>query len=139
MAKRKPTQTQSSLKQSATTGAFLKKSDAVAHGKRGWEVETATNQHLRGKKIPAVAHPDGWSEFDKLDDKQIGNAVAGDRDAAPLGDDDFWKNASVIMPVPKQAISIRIDEDVVAFFKKNGSGYQSRMNAVLRSYMEAKK
>ena len=85
------------------------------------------------------ASADKWSEFDKLDDKQIGDAVAGDRDAAPVGDDDFWKNASVIMPVPKQAISIRLDEDVVAFFKNSGPGYQSRINAVLRSYMDAKK
>ncbi len=88
---------------------------------------------------PAVAHPDKWSEFDNLDDKRIGDAVARDRDAAPVGDDDFWKNARVIMPVPKQAISIRIDADVVTFFKIPGPGYQSRMNAVLRSYMEAKK
>ncbi len=82
---------------------------------------------------------DKWSEFDKLDDKQIGDAVSGDRDAAPVGDDEFWKNASVIMPVPKQAISIRLDEDLVAFFKNSGPGYQSRINAVLRSYMDAKK
>lgn len=81
--------------------------------------------------------PDGWSELDKLDDQQIANAVAKDRDAAPV--DDIWPNARVIMPVPKQPISIRLDEDVVAFFKKSGAGYQSRMNAVLRSYMEAKK
>lgn len=139
MAKNKPTQTRSSANRSATTGMFLKKSDAVAHRKRGKIVEPATNQNRRRERIPAVAHPDEWSEFDKLDDKQIGNAVARDRDAAPLGDDDFWKKAGVVMPVSKQAISIRIDEDVVGFFKKNGSGYQSRMNAVLRSYMEAKK
>lgn len=80
-----------------------------------------------------------WSEFDKLDDRQIEEAVARDRDAAPVGDDDFWKNARVVMPVPKQAISIRIDEDVLSFFKGLGPGYQSRINAVLRSYMEAKK
>lgn len=89
--------------------------------------------------VQKISSPTGWSEFDELDDKQIGDAVAGDRDAAPVGDDEFWKSANVIVPVPKRAISIRIDEDVVAFFKKTGSGYQSRMNAVLRSYMEAKK
>ena len=85
------------------------------------------------------ASADKWSEVDKLDDKQIGDAAARDRDAALIGDDNFWENASVIMPVPKQAISIRLDEDVVAFFKTSGPGYQSRINAVLRSYMEAKK
>ena len=89
-----------------------------------------------GKKISA---PDKWSEFDKLDDKQIAEAVAKDPDAAPFDDDAFWNNAKVVMPVPKRPISIRLDEDVLAFFKKPGPGYQGRMKAVLRSFMEAKK
>jgi uncharacterized protein (DUF4415 family) len=49
--------------------------------------------------------------------------------------DDFWKDASMVFPVPKQAISLRVDEDVLAWFKSSGPRYQSRMNAVLRSYM----
>ncbi len=35
----------------------------------------------------------------------------------------------------KQAISVRLDQDVLEFFKSGGPGYQTRMNAVLRSYM----
>jgi len=42
------------------------------------------------------------------------------------------------MPSKKKAISIRIDEDVLDFFKSQGDGYQRRMNAVLRSYMQQK-
>jgi uncharacterized protein (DUF4415 family) len=49
--------------------------------------------------------------------------------------DDFWSEAQVVEPVPKRAISLRVDEDVLAWFKSGGSRYQSRMNAVLRSYM----
>ena len=49
-----------------------------------------------------------------------------------------WSQARVVMPPPKQIISVRIDRDVLAFFKSQGRGYQTRMNAVLRSYMEAK-
>jgi uncharacterized protein (DUF4415 family) len=48
---------------------------------------------------------------------------------------DFWKDADLVMPSPKQAISLRVDEDVLAWFKRQGPRYQSRMNAVLRSYM----
>lgn len=51
--------------------------------------------------------------------------------------DDFWDNAVVVMPPPKEAISLRVDHDVLAWFRAQGSGYQTRMNAVLRSYMEA--
>ncbi len=45
-----------------------------------------------------------------------------------------------LKPVPKKALlSLRIDSDVIAWFKKQGAGYQSRMNALLRAYMEAHK
>lgn len=42
------------------------------------------------------------------------------------------------MPARKKAISIRVDEDVLDFFKQQGDGYQRRINAVLRSYMQQK-
>ena len=38
--------------------------------------------------------------------------------------------------IKKSLISIRLDDDVIAFFKRQGSGYQTRINAVLRDYME---
>jgi uncharacterized protein (DUF4415 family) len=49
--------------------------------------------------------------------------------------DDFWSEATVMEPVKKRAISLRVDEDVLAWFKASGPRYQSRMNAVLRSYV----
>jgi uncharacterized protein (DUF4415 family) len=51
---------------------------------------------------------------------------------------DFWDDASVVVPPRKQAISLRVDEDVLAWFRGLGPRYQSRMNAVLRSYMDAR-
>jgi len=43
-----------------------------------------------------------------------------------------------LKPVPRKALlSLRIDSDVIAWFRKQGPGYQSRMNALLRAYMEA--
>ncbi len=50
--------------------------------------------------------------------------------------EDFWDDAVIVPPLPKQPISLRVDPDVLAWFKQQGPGYQSRMNAVLRSYME---
>lgn len=49
----------------------------------------------------------------------------------------FWSKAKLVRPKPKQAISVRIDSDVLDFFKKQGKGYQSLMNAVLKSYAES--
>ena len=48
---------------------------------------------------------------------------------------DFWDEAELVVPAPKQAISLRVDEDVLDWFKQTGPRYQTRMNAVLRSYM----
>jgi len=48
---------------------------------------------------------------------------------------DFWEEAELVMPVAKRAISLRVDEDVLKWFRSLGPRYQTRMNAVLRSYM----
>jgi len=47
----------------------------------------------------------------------------------------FWKDAEVFMPQSKVHISLRLDEDILTYFKEEGSGYQSRINAVLKAYM----
>ena len=52
--------------------------------------------------------------------------------------EDFWDDAVVVTPPPKEAISLRVDQDVLEWFREQGAGYQTRMNAVLRSYMAAK-
>ena len=49
--------------------------------------------------------------------------------------DDFWAEPALVLPVAKQTISLRVDEDVLDWFRISGPRYQSRMNAVLRSYM----
>lgn len=48
-----------------------------------------------------------------------------------------WTRAKLVTPEPKKAISLRVDPDVLEFFKSQGAGYQTRMNAVLRAWMEA--
>ena len=48
---------------------------------------------------------------------------------------DFWNEAVLVPPVIKQAISLRVDPDVLEWFRAQGPRYQSRMNAVLRTYM----
>jgi uncharacterized protein (DUF4415 family) len=78
-----------------------------------------------------------WAAVDALTDKQIEDAVRNDPDAVPLDVD--WSEAVLVIPPRKQAISIRVDEDVLDYFKKNGAGYQRRINAVLRSYMQQKR
>ena len=61
-------------------------------------------------------------------------------DIPELGDD-FFRQAAVWMPPekPKAQLTVRFDADIVDWFRKQGRGYQTRMNAVLRAYMETRR
>ncbi len=77
-----------------------------------------------------------WNAIDTLTDEEIEAAVKDDPDAVPLDMD--WSETVLVTPPKKHSISILLDEDVLAFFRQSGAGYQSRINAVLRSYVQAK-
>jgi len=47
-------------------------------------------------------------------------------------DSDYWSFAS---RSTKERVTVRFDRDVLAFFRRSGKGYQTRMNAALRAYM----
>ncbi len=75
-----------------------------------------------------------WARVDALTDAEIEAAVRDDPDAVPLDID--WSKAELVVPANKIAISIRVDPDVLDWFRRGGAGYQRRINAVLRSYVE---
>ena len=72
-----------------------------------------------------------WQRLDALSDEQIDAEIKDDPDAVPALDEEWFRQAR------KQAISLRIDPDVLEWFKRGGAGYQTRINAVLRAYMES--
>jgi uncharacterized protein (DUF4415 family) len=76
-----------------------------------------------------------WKRVRSLSDPQIRRALQSDPEARPA-DAAFWKKARVVIPAAKQTITIRLDEDLLAWLRKQ-KGYQTRINAVLRTYMEA--
>ena len=61
--------------------------------------------------------------------------IAADTDWADVPRD-WHRLAEAVMPSPKRLLSLRLDADVLDWFKRQGSGYQTRMNAVLRAFME---
>jgi uncharacterized protein (DUF4415 family) len=50
--------------------------------------------------------------------------------------EDWYKRAEAVMPTPKKLLSLRLDSDVVDWFKQQGPGYQTRINAVLRAFVQ---
>lgn len=57
----------------------------------------------------------------------------------PETDAIFWEKAELRMPKPKKGIYLRLDQDLLDWLKRQGPGYQTRINAILRSYMETHK
>jgi len=55
------------------------------------------------------------------------------------GSDFDWSNAEIVEPQNKTMISLRLDQDLLDWLKSQGKGYQTRINSILRSYMDAQK
>jgi uncharacterized protein (DUF4415 family) len=70
-------------------------------------------------------------------DEEVEASIANDPDWSEFKDID-WSDAVLVIPARKKAISIRVDEDVLDYFKSQGEGYQRGINAVLRSNMQQK-
>jgi uncharacterized protein (DUF4415 family) len=77
-----------------------------------------------------------WALLDAMTEEEIEANALSDPDNPPL-EDDFWKNAIIVVREPKRPVQLRLDPDVLLWFKSQGPGYQTRINAVLRSYMNA--
>ena len=78
-----------------------------------------------------------WKRLHSLSDREIRKAIEKDPEARPT-DAGFWKNAKVVLPQPKQTVTIRLDADLLLWLRRQ-KGYQTRINAVLRTYMDAQK
>jgi len=83
-----------------------------------------------------VAEPrTNWKRLHSLTDKQIRVGLRSDPEARAT-DEAFWAKAKLVMPRPKKTVTMRLDADLLDWFRSN-PGYQTRINAVLRAYMNA--
>lgn len=71
-----------------------------------------------------------WARLDRMTDQEI------DTSDIPALDEAFFRNAELRLPL-KKAVTIRLDADVLEWFKGQGAGYQTRINQLLRHYMQA--
>lgn len=73
------------------------------------------------------------ARHDKMRDEEIDYS-----DIPPL-DERFWERAQVRLPDAREPVTLRLDVDVLAWFRAQGKDYETRINAVLRSFMEAQR
>jgi len=83
------------------------------------------------KESTAMKSRTKWEKLKTMKDSDI------DVSDTPEIDQDLFKTMVVRMPKPKELVSIRIDPDVLEWFRQQGARYQTRINAVLRSYVKA--
>ncbi len=77
-----------------------------------------------------------WKRVDALRDAEVAAAIAEDPDALEVRPE-WLENAMLLRPGRrKRQITVRLDADMIDWFKSQGKGYQTRMNAVLRTYFE---
>lgn len=76
-----------------------------------------------------------WDRLRRINEVEIRRGIASDPDAQPT-DANFWKHAKVVWPARKQVVTMRLDADLLCWFRQQ-RGYQTRINAILRAYMTA--
>jgi uncharacterized protein (DUF4415 family) len=92
------------------------------------------NSARRGRVMQGGGRTD-FARLDAMTDADIDRQIADDPTVAPEWTDEMFARAQVVLPAKKVPISFRVDPDVLEHYRSQGPGYQSRMNAVLRSYM----
>jgi len=68
-------------------------------------------------------------------DAELEHDIASDPDLRDIPED-WHMAAEAVMPVPKKLLSLRLDAEVIEWFRSQGPGYQTRMNAILRAFVE---
>jgi uncharacterized protein (DUF4415 family) len=74
-----------------------------------------------------------WARLRRKSAAEIRKGIQADPDVRAT-DADFWKSARVVMPSPKEIVTMRLDADLLRWFRQQ-RGYQTRINAILRAYM----
>jgi uncharacterized protein (DUF4415 family) len=87
-----------------------------------------------GRKLEARTGTD-WQRVRRASAASIRKGIEADPEARAT-DSEFWKSAKIVMPAPKEIVTMRLDADLLAWFRRE-RGYQTRINAILRAYMKA--
>ncbi len=108
------------------------------------DIETLTRAVLTTDGRVLVEQPDGsyrpakgetdWARVDRMSEAELAAANAADPDD-PGNDPAFWNHARLVHP-RKQRVTLRLDADLLTWFRSQGRGYQDRINAILRRHYE---
>lgn len=93
------------------------------------DATTGTTSKVSDRK----QHGTDWRTLRQMSAADIHAGIEADPDVRPT-DEAFWQDAKVVLPRRKEAVTMRLDADLLAWFRQQ-RGYQTRINTMLRSYM----
>jgi uncharacterized protein (DUF4415 family) len=100
--------------------------------RRDKHIKTYTAAELKAKSADSRTD---LSKADAMTDEELERQIAGDEDEQDLRPD--WTRAKLVLSTAKQSVHLRLEQDIIDFFKMSGRGHISRMQAVLKAYVEA--
>lgn len=95
-------------------------------------IKSYTAAELRAKRAESLTD---WRRVDAMSDDELEAAIAADEDERDFVPD--WTKAELVLPESKLSVNLRLDREIVEFFKGQGRGHISRMQAVLKAYVDA--
>lgn len=101
-------------------------------------IKRYTVDELRAMRSRGESRTD-WQRVRAISEADLERSIAEDPDWKDVRADWYEQALPVSPKQPKKLLSLRIDEDIVEFFRSHGPGYQTWMNAVLRAYVMAKR
>jgi uncharacterized protein (DUF4415 family) len=90
------------------------------------------------KQLAKMKDLTDWDRVRSMSEEEIERNAAEDADNPPWTEEE-WARARVVFPQGKAPVTLRLDKDIIAWFKSQGRGYQTRINAALRAFVEAHK
>ena len=99
------------------------------------DIKRYSAAELRAKRACGESQTD-WARVIAKTEEELESDIASDPDWKDVPRD-WYKNAQPVYP--KRLLSLRLDDDLIQWFKQQGPGYQTRINAVLRAFVEQSK
>jgi uncharacterized protein (DUF4415 family) len=100
--------------------------------KKETHIKSYTAAELKGKRV--ISGTD-LKKVDAMTDAELEQAIAEDEEEGNLQPD--WTRAKLVLSEPKQSVHLRLEQEIIDFFKARGKGHISRMQAVLKAYVTA--
>jgi uncharacterized protein (DUF4415 family) len=100
--------------------------------KKDKNLKSYTEMELKAKGAESRTN---LKKFDSMTDEKLERLIAEDEDERGLRPD--WTRAKLVFPRAKQSVHLRLEQDIIKFFKSYGKGHISRMQAVLKVYVDA--